>query len=90
MEDFDDYEDGFEDGFDAGYAQAIEDFNIELLDEIIGKQCTIICNCGGNGMHQMGELTKVTPNEVVLKTGPNTSTIIYRSDITVIEWIESR
>jgi len=38
----------------------------------------------------MGELTKVTPNEVVLKTGPTTSTIIYRSDITVIEWIESR
>ena len=88
MEDFDDYEDEFKDGFDAGYAQAIEDFNIELLDEIIGKQCTIICNCGGNGMHQMGELTKVTPDEVVLRTGPNTSTIIYRADITVIEWID--
>jgi len=88
MEDFDDYEDGFEDGFDAGYAQAIEDYFDIDLDEIIGKQCTIICNCGGNGMHQMGELMKVTPDEVVLKTGPNTSTIIYRSDITVIEWID--
>lgn len=52
------------------------------------KTSIIICNCGGNGMHQMGELMKVTPDEVVLKTGPNTSTIIYRSDITVIEWIE--
>lgn len=83
-----DYDTGFDEGFDAGYTQAVEDFDIELLDEIIGKQCTIICNCGGNGMHQMGELTKVTPNEVVLRTGPTTSIIIYRADITVIEWID--
>lgn len=85
-EDF--YNDGFEEGFAAGYAKAEEDFDIELLEEVIGKSCTIICNCGGNGMHQTGELTKVTPNAVVLKTGPNTSMIIYRADITVIEWID--
>lgn len=84
------YETGFEEGFAAGYAKAEEDFDIELLEEIIGKSCTIICNCGGNGMSQMGELTKVTPNVVVLRTGINTSMIIYRADITVIEWIESR
>lgn len=82
------YKDGFDEGFEAGYAEAEEDFCVELLEEIIGKSCTIICNCGGNGIHQMGELTKVTPNEVVLRTGPNTSMIIYRADITVIEWIE--
>jgi len=84
------YETGFGEGFAAGYAKAEEDFDIELLEEIIGKSCTIICNCGGNGMSQMGELTKVTPNAVVLRTGINTSMIIYRADITVIEWIESR
>jgi len=83
-----DYDMGFDEGFQAGYATAVEDFDIDLLEDVIGKQCTIICNCGGNGMHQLGELTKVTPNAVVLRTSSTTSTIIYREDITVVEWVE--
>lgn len=81
------YDTGFEEGFQAGYMKAIEEFDVEILEDVIGKQCTIICNCGGNGMSQMGELIKVTPNVVILKTNNNTSIIIYRADITVIEWI---